>query len=347
VFKKIIHKIGDNQLYNAIKVTFCALVSFFLFYNTEDAATAFTVTLGAMLCAPIDISSNLKHKIIGLVIAALLLPTFSILLTTTYTSVWFYPIFLILVFFSALISLYGHRANLLSFTLLIGISLSFMHHDTPENALQNGLYMFLGGLLYIFFSLIFYWIKPSRYINLEIAVCIHRISEYLDLRAQLWNNVADYDSISHKQLELQISINESLDHIREYLVYNKAKTINSNNNRKQLIALTSLVEIIELAISNPFPHQKIKDYFGDDPSIMDEYQKLASNFAYTLETLSLTIKRNGKYHSPVSLTNDIKSLKKRIDTYAKAKNWSPYDEKMVAINHVLFYADKQIEKIKG
>src|SRR5690606_19316082 len=47
------------------------------------------------------------------------------------------------------------------------------------------------------------------------------------------------------------------------------------------------------------------------------------------------------------LTNDIKSLKKRIDTYAKAKNWSPYDEKMVAINHVLFYADKQIEKIKG
>ena len=348
MIKKILHKIGDNQFYNAIKITLCALSSFLLFYDSQEPYVAFTVTLGALLCAPIDISSKLKHKIIGLLIATLLLPIISIILTTTYKEVvLFYPIFSFLVFFSALISLYGHRANLLSFTLLIGISLAFIHHNEPENALQNGMYMFFGGMLYLLFSIVFYIIRPSRYINLEVALCIHRVSEYLDLRAKLWDSTADTESIKHKQLELQITINESFDNIREYLVYNKAKTINSSNNRKLLVALTSLVEIMELAMSNTFNNQQIVEYFESDPTIMNDYKQLASNFSTTLESISYHIKSNKKYHSSVSLTNDFKSLNQKIETFTKNNGWSPIDEKTIAINNVLFYAEKQIEKIKG
>lgn len=348
MIKKILHKIGDNQFYNAIKITLCALSSFLLFYDSQEPYVAFTVTLGALLCAPIDISSKLKHKVIGLLIASLLLPIISIVLTTTYKEVvLFYPIFSFLVFFSALISLYGHRANLLSFTLLIGISLAFIHHNEPENALQNGMYMFFGGMLYLLFSIVFYIIRPSRYINLEVALCIHRVSEYLDLRAKLWDSTADTESIKHKQLELQITINESFDNIREYLVYNKAKTINSSNNRKLLVALTSLVEIMELAMSNTFNNQQIVEYFESDPTIMNDYKQLASNFSTTLESISYHIKSNKKYHSSVSLTNDFKSLNQKIETFTKNNGWSPIDEKTIAINNVLFYAEKQIEKIKG
>lgn len=348
MIKKILHKIGDNQFYNAIKITLCALSSFLLFYDSQEPYVAFTVTLGALLCAPIDISSKLKHKIIGLLIATLLLPIISIVLTTTYKEVvLFYPIFSFLVFFSALISLYGHRANLLSFTLLIGISLAFIHHNEPENALQNGMYMLFGGMLYLLFSIVFYIIRPSRYINLEVALCIHRVSEYLDLRVKLWDSTADTESIKHKQLELQITINESFDNIREYLVYNKAKTINSSNNRKLLVALTSLVEIMELAMSNTFNNQQIVEYFESDPTIMNDYKQLASNFSTTLESISYHIKSNKKYHSSVSLTNDFKSLNQKIETFTKNNGWSPIDEKTIAINNVLFYAEKQIEKIKG
>lgn len=348
MIKKILHKIGDNQFYNAIKITLCALSSFLLFYDSQEPYVAFTVTLGALLCAPIDISSKLKHKIIGLLIATLLLPIISIVLTTTYKEVvLFYPIFSFLVFFSALISLYGHRANLLSFTLLIGISLAFIHHNEPENALQNGMYMLFGGMLYLLFSIVFYIIRPSRYINLEVALCIHRVSEYLDLRVKLWDSTADTESIKHKQLELQITINESFDNIREYLVYNKAKTINSSNNRKLLVALTSLVEIMELAMSNTFNNQQIVEYFESDATIMNDYKQLASNFSTTLESISYHIKSNKKYHSSVSLTNDFKSLNQKIETFTKNNGWSPIDEKTIAINNVLFYAEKQIEKIKG
>ena len=348
MFDKIILKFGDNQFYNAIKITFTAIVAFFIFYSTNDFSAAFTVTLGAMLCAPIDISSNFKHKVVGLLLVSFLIPIISFSLTFSYAYFEIFAVlFCLFVFLSAFISLYGHRANLLSFTLLLTISLSFIHHDKPEDVLINCYYLLLGGLFYTTVSILFYWIKPNRYINLEVAECIEITGEYLKLRSELWLPNVDREKINHQLLEKQIRINELHEHIREYLVYNKARTINSNNNRKLLIALTSLVEILELAMANTFDHKEFIDFFKEDESILVEYQELASHFGVTLESLAFHIKTNKKYHSPVSLTNDFKRLKTKIDLYVTQRNIPFYNEHVVHVGNLLFYADKQIEKIKG
>jgi len=345
---KIILKFGDNQFYTALKITFTAILSFLIFYNLSDFAAAFTVTLGAMLCAPIDISSNFKHKVIGLLMVSFLIPALSFVLTFTYAYfLVFSALFCLLIFSSAFISLYGHRANLLSFTLLLTISLSFIHHDQPENLLSNCFYLLAGGLIYSTISIFFYLIKPTRYINLEVAECIDITADYLKLRSQLWDKDADRKKINHQLLEKQVRINELHEHIREYLVYNKARTINSNNNRKLLVALTSLVEILELAMANVFDHEGFFDFFKDDESVLKEYQLLARNFSNTLKSLSISIKTNKKYHSSYSLTNDLKELKLRVDAYVQSQHISIFDERVVYTNNLLFYANKQVEKIKG
>lgn len=348
MFDKFILKFGDNQFYNAIKITFTAIVSFFIFYSSADFTAAFTVTLGALLCAPIDISSNFKHKVIGLLMVSVLIPVLSFILTYTYNYFWiFVPVFCVLVFFSAFISLYGLRANLLSFTLLLTISLSFIHHDKPEILLTNCLYLLLGGLFYTFVSILFYFIKPNRYINLEVAECIEITGDYLDLRAQLWQKDADRENINRQMLQKQIRINELHEHIREYLVYNKARTLNSNNNRKLLVALTSLVEILELSMANTFNHQEFIDFFKGNEAVLDEYRILAKNFSITLKRLAFNIKTNKKHHSKMSLLNDFKKLKFKMNEFLEHQNIPVYDENAVNISNLLFYADKQIEKIKG
>lgn len=348
IIKEFLYKTGDNQFYNAIKITFCALVSFLVFYNSPNQSLAFSVTLGAMLCAPIDISSSIKHKIVGLSLATVLIPSFSILLTTIYnfTSV-FFVVFAVLVFLSALISLYGQRANQMSFTLLLGISLSFIHHDTPEKAVTNGLFMFYGGLMYLTISVIFYFIMPSRYINLEVANCIDQVSKYLQLRSELWGNNPDVETIKHKQLELQISINESFNKIREYLVFNKIKTINSSNNRKLLIAFSSLTDIMELAISATFNTKEIKEKFNSDPDILKNFKSITANFALTLNDLANSIKLHAKYNSNYTLTAQYKELHDQITNYCDIHGWDTYSENKISFNNILFYLDKQIEKIKG
>lgn len=348
MFDKLFLKFGDNQFYNAIKITFTAIVAFFIFYSSADFTAAFTVTLGALLCAPIDISSNFKHKIIGLLLVSILIPIISFSLTYTYPYFYiFAPLFCVLVFLSAFISLFGHRANLLSFTLLLTISLSFIHHNEPEILLQNCLYLLLGGLFYTLISIVFYFIKPNRYINLEVAECIEITGEYLELRSKLWVLNADREKINRQMLEKQVRINELHEHIREYLVYNKARTLNSNNNRKLLVALSSLVDILELAMANTFNHKEFIEFFKEDDSILAEYKTLANSFSITLKSLAFHIKTNKKHHSTGSLANDFKKLKLRINDYVKNQNISIYDENAVNVNNLLFYADKQIEKIKG
>jgi len=348
IIKEILYKTGNNQFYNAIKITFCALFSFLFFYHSESYAAAFTATLGAMLCAPIDISSNLKHKIIAIGSTAILIPTFSVLLTSIYHIFWlFFIVFSVLVFFSALIFLYGQRAALMSFTLLLGISLSFINHNAPGDALINGLHMFYGGMLYLFFSVAFYFIMPSRYINLEMAKCIDLVSEYLKLRSMLWEDNPKVDEINHKQLELQITINESFDKIREYLVFNKIRTINSNTNRKLLLALSSLIDIMELAISVTFNNKAIKLKFEKKADIIHDFKDLTRNLYETLTHLSNAIKLHSKYHSPNLLTKSYKNIEDKIRLFCKNEQWDAYSDDQISVNNILFYMDKQIEKIKG
>lgn len=348
MYQRIIKKISDNHLYDAIKITFAGAIPFLFFHTPENFSYAFALSMGALLNAPTDIPSNLNHKIKGLFLGslAIALITFSLGITRHYPFL-FYPVFLVIIFFSTMISIYGHRANLLSFVCLLSVSLAFVHDYEGWELIRNCLLLFTGGITYLIVSLLFHFFKPKRYIYLEIANCIEKTAEYLDLRASLWDQKTDKNKVIEKQLEIQIKLNEYHESIREFLVRNKANNSNSASNRKQLISLTSLIEILEIATANSFDHNRIHELFKDDPTLISDYQKLAQNFAFSLHSLSFSIKLNKRYHSPVSLGNEIKAIKIHLDAFQKQHNWDDSQEEIVTFNNVLHYAEKQVEKIKG
>ena len=348
MYQKIIKKISDNHLYDAIKVTVAGSLPFIFFHEEDNFPIAFALSLGAILNAPTDIQSSLKHKINGLLLGSFCIAfiTFILGFTKPYPII-FYPVFISIIFFSTMISVYGHRANLLSFVCLLTVSLSFVRNYQGWELAKNSLLLLGGGITYLVISLLFYYFKPKRYIYLEIANCIDQTAEYLDLRASLWNKGTDKNAIIEKQLEIQVKLNEYHESIREFLIRNQSNTSNSSNNRKLLISLTSLIEILEIATSNSFDHERIHELFKDDPTLIKEYQKLAENFALTLHQLATNLKLNTKHHSPVSLGNDIKAIKLRLDEFQKLKNWSDIQEEILTFNNVLHYAERQVEKIKG
>lgn len=348
MYQKIAKKISDNHFYDAIKITIAGSIPFIFFHEASNFPTAFALSLGAILNAPTDIQSSLKHKINGLLLGSFCIAFISFILAFTKPfPLIFYPVFTSIIFFAAMISVYGHRANLISFVCLLTVSLSFVRNYEGEEIIKNSFLMFSGGIIYLIISLIFYFFKPKRYIYLEIANCIEQTAEYLDLRASLWNEDSDKNKIIEKQLEIQIKLNEYHESIREFLIRSKANTNNSSNNRQLLISLTSLIEILEIATSNTFNHARIHELFKDDKKLIIEYQKLAENFAFTLHELATSIKLNKTYHSPVSLGNQIKAIKLHLDEFQKIKNWPDTQEEILTFNTVLHYAERQVEKIKG
>jgi uncharacterized membrane protein (TIGR01666 family) len=329
---------------NALKITIAAVLPVLLFSYLGHFKIGFTIALGAFFTYPSDIPSNLKHKINGILVTVLIVSGVNLLINLVYPYPWiFYPFLTILLFFLSMISVYGQRATMVSFSALIAISLAFAHLQTGWDRVQYSALILLGGLFYLLVSLIFFYIRPHRYAELQIAECIKLTSNYLKLRGDLWEVHSDRKAITEKQLNLQVQLNTIHENIREILIRNRTNSGSSNQNRKMLLVFISLVEIMELAVATSFDHNKLHQKFDDHPRVLETYQNLAYNLAKSLRKLSESIENGEKYISKHDLLSDLHALELAITNYENVLGKANASEGVLMLTNMLHYAKKQVE----
>lgn len=343
-----IRKFADSTNFtNASKVTIATVLPVLLFSLYGNFHLGFMIALGAFFTYPSDIPSNLKHKINGILVTSLIVAGVNLLVNIIYPYNWiFYPLLAFLLFFISMLSVYGQRATLVSFSALLSVSLAFAHLHTGWETVQYSGLILVGGLFYLLISLIFHYIRPYRYVELQIAQCIKLTSKYLKLRGDLWEINADKTAIIEKQLHLQVELNKIHENIREVLIGNQTNTGSSDQNRKMLIVFISLVEILELALSTSFDHDKLHQKFNNHPKVLYTYQNLAYNLATTLKKLSKSIESKKKYVSKHELFKDLNALELAITDYENDLGKVAASEGVFMLTTMLQYAEKQIEKIK-
>jgi len=343
-----IEKFTDSTYFtNALKATISAVIPVLVFTYFNHFEIGFAIALGAFLTYPSDIPSSLKHKINGIVVTAFLVAGVNLLINLTFPiPIIFYPFFSILVFILAMLSVYGQRATFTSFSALLSVSLSFSHLHTGIEMFQHSGLLLAGGFFYLLVSLTFYYIRPNRYTELQVAESIKLTSKYLRLRGDLWNSIADRKEIIEKQLHLQVELNAIHHNIRRVLIGKHINTVSSNQNRKMLIVFISLVEIMELAISTSFDHDKLHLKFKDHPRVLSKYQNLAYNLASTLKQLSKNIEKRTNYIPKSSLIKQLLLLENAINEYENELGKREASEGVLMLKTMLEYAEKQIEKIK-
>src|SRR5690606_21360279 len=87
-----------------------------------------------------------------------------------------YPIALVMLFFLSMISVYGHRANMISFSGLLAVCLSFGQLSSGIGVLEHAGLLFAGGVFYLLISVAFHFMRPNRYAELQLAECIRLTS---------------------------------------------------------------------------------------------------------------------------------------------------------------------------
>ena len=332
---------------NALKITIAAVLPVLVFAYLDLFQIGFTIAIGAILTYPSDIPSNLKHKINGILVAILIIVSAAVLvnLTAPYPYI-FYPFLALALFFLSMISVYGQRATMISFSGLLSVALAFGHLSEGWDIAINAAYMLVGGFFYLLVSLTFYKIRPYRYVELQIAECIKLTSKYLKLRGDLWNSSASREKIIEKQLHLQVEINTIHENLREILIRNRSNSGSSNQDRKMLIVFDSLLEILELALSTSFDHNKLHQKFNAHPKVLATYQNLAYNLAGTLKKLSKSLQDSTKYVSKHELFKDLEALQNVILEYEAALGEKAASEGVLMLSNMRDYAERQIEKIK-
>lgn len=347
MFKSVQKFTTQTNFTNALKVTVAAVIPVIVFASLDLFKIGFSFALGAILTYPSDIPSNLKHKINGILVAILIIVVSAVLVSVLYPFPYlFYPFLAVALFFLSMISVYGQRATMVSFSGLLSISLAIGHVQEGISIWINGGYILGGGIFYLLVSLVFYKIRPYRYVELQIAECLKLTSKYLKLRGDLWDVNASRETIIKGQLLLQVELNTTHENIREILIRNRSTSGSSNQNRKMLIVFTSLVEILELALSTSFNHEKFNKKFSTYPKILKNYHNLAYNLAGTLKRISISIQDNKKYISTHQLFNDLEALEAAIIKYQESEGSKDTQEGVLMLSNMRDYVERQIEKIK-
>lgn len=343
-----IQKFTDTTYFtNALKVTIATVIPVMLFSFFGKFEVGFTIALGAFFTYPSDIPSSLKHKVNGILVATILVAGMNLLVNIIYPYSWiFYPFLALLVFLTSMLSVYGQRATMVSFSTLISLSLTFSNINTGWAMVQHSGLILAGGLFYLVVSLIFHYIRPHRYIELQIAECIKLTAKYLKLRGDLWTIDADKKAIIEKQLNLQVELNTIHQNIREVLINSHISAGSSNQNRKMLLVFIAMVEILEVALSTAFDHEKLHQKFDNHPKVLLTYQNLAYNLAASLKQLSKSVKKRTNYIPKHTLLNDLNALQLAIADYEKDLGKNSASEGVFMLTTMLEYAEKQVEKIK-
>jgi uncharacterized membrane protein (TIGR01666 family) len=343
-----IRKFTDTTYFtNALKVTIATVIPVMLFSFFGKFGVGFTIALGAFFTYPSDIPSSLKHKINGILVATVLVAGVNLMVNIIYPYSWiFYPFLALLIFLISMVSVYGQRATMVSFSALISVALSFSNVNTGWAMVQHSGLILTGGLFYLVVSLTFHYIRPHRYIELQIAECIKLTAKYLKLRGDLWTLNADKKAIIEKQLNLQVELNTIHHNIREVLINSHSSEGSSNQNRKMLLVFIALVEILEVALSTSFDHAKLNQKFDNQPKVLLMYQNLAYNLAASLKQLSKSVKKRTNYIPKHTLLSDLNALQVAITDYEKDLGAITASEGVYMLTTMLEYAEKQVEKIK-
>jgi uncharacterized membrane protein (TIGR01666 family) len=347
MFKSVQKFTAQTNFTNALKITVAAVLPVIFFSYIDMFHIGFSFALGAILTYPSDIPSNLKHKINGILVAILIIVSSAVLVSILYPYPYiFYPFLALALFFLSMISVYGQRATMVSFSGLLSIALATGHLQQGASIIINGGYIVGGGLFYLLISLIFYKIRPFRYVELQIAECLKLTSKYLELRGDLWDTSASRETIIKGQLLLQVELNTTHENIREILIRNRSNSGGSNQNRKMLLVFVSLLDILELGLSTSFNHQKFNEQFSNYPQILKNYQELAYNLASTLQRISISIEQNKKYISTHQLFDDLEVLENAISQYQNSIGTVKAQEGVLMLSNMRDYVERQIEKIK-
>ncbi|MGV3460883.1 MAG: FUSC family membrane protein [Flavobacterium sp.] len=337
----------SNNFTKAVIVTMAAVLPVLILAKLGYFEIGFTVAIGAFLTYPADIPSSLTDRARGLLVAALIVAGCTLLVNVLHPFPFiYYTVFIPVVFFLSMISVYGQRANMVSFSGLLAVALASGHIKTGWDMLEHTAFVFAGGLIYTSISLLFNYLSPHRYTELQLAECLRLTSKYMKLRGDLWDPWAERGKIIEKQLILQVEINTIHESLRDILIRSRGASDNSNRNRRMLLVFISLVDILELALSNSFDHNKLQEKFSDNPKVLATYQNLAYNLASSLKKVSKALRNRKKYMPKHKLVQDLLAFERAIKEYEQKLGAEQAGEGVWLLSNMLHYAEKQVEKIK-
>lgn len=295
------------------------------------------LALGALLSSPSDVSGSQRHKNYGIFLSAVWAVVGS--LAGGYLvadSMYGLPVLGLITFCLSYVSVFGFRASFISFSGLFALVLSFANISEVLEIYERALLIGAGGLWYLGLANLKHRFNPKAHTDENLADSFDLTAQYLEIRARLISEKENRSEELLRLLELQTDLNEKHEILRDILISSRTTSGNSNYERKRLLILIQLIDILELAMSHPVHYETLDEIFKKYPEQVQKFQQLIFKMAESLRAFGTSISKTHpiiKYNLNLRLKDLRQSLKKPLgmenDEYLVFQNFYDYQEQQV------------------
>lgn len=307
------------------------------------------VVLGTFLNAPGDIKGSIKHKVIAILISIGLM---MFITTIILFSKPFLPLLLLslilITFFVSLISVYGFRASLVSFSGLLAMVVAFaINKETPQEIFLQVALMGVGGLWYLVVSYIFQKLAPKKDQNQLLSETLLLIGKYLKLRAKLLTKKTERDELLKEAFVLQHQINEKHETLREALLTRRKRSGHSRYEEKQLLIFISSINIFELIEAKHLDYKMIDTIFGKRTQFLEAAKKLNKMMGNHLIRLSELLIQNDKIPNKDRLLYALSKASESITNYINTVKLPEAREGALVLKNLYDYQEQLLQEIRA
>jgi len=338
-----------SSFYRGIVLTIAIVIPLLSLYAVGHFEYAPSIALGCLLNAPSDVPGSLKRKVLGILISIALtvFVTFTILVTK--------PFFVLLLlaiaalsFLISLLSVYGFRASLVSFSGLLAIVLALAVQKTGLQpiAIHIG-FLGIGGLWFLGVSLFFLWVSPKKDEDQLLSDTLLLTGNYLKIRAKLLTKPNKRDTLSKKALVVQTQISEKHETLRELLLEGRKRSGRSLSNEKRLLIFISLVDTFELALANSLDYSKIDTLFGLHKQHLNAFKKMNKVMGNHLITLSEILLKKDKLPDITILNKTFETTAISIQNYIDEITLPKAREGAITLRNLHDYQKLLFDEIKA
>ncbi|MGV8815593.1 MAG: FUSC family membrane protein [Gelidibacter sp.] len=306
---------GSN-FYKGLRLTFAVVTPLIVFNLFGEFEYAHAIVMGAFLNAPGDIPGSLKRKVNAILISTALtmIITAVILFCKPYLPLLIIAL-VVISFCVSLISVYGFRASMVSFSGLLAMVLAFaIQKETTHDIIQHVLLMGCGGLWYLLVSFLFRKLAPKKDEVQFLSDTLALISDYLKLRGRLLTKKTQRQELMQQAFALQNHINEKHETLRELLLLERKRSGRSHYDEKHLLIFISSVNIFELIEAKHLNYAEIDRLFADK-KYLKASKKLNNAMSQHLKTLSDLLIQNNKIPDNDFLVKALSKVKANIANY--------------------------------
>ena len=339
---------GSN-FYKGIKLTFSLVTPFGLLYFLGYSEFAPAIVVGAFLNAPGDIPGSLKRKVNAILISIALMMVITTIL------LFLKPYFILLLlamalisFAVSLISVYGFRASLVSFSGLLSMVIAFaIQKETPTEIFTQVGLMGVGGIWYLIVSFAFQKLAPQKDKNQLLSDTLSLIGKYLKLRARLLTKRKERESLMQQALALQTQINEKQETLREVFFANRKRSGRSHYDEKELLIFLSSINIFELIEAKHLDYHEIDRLFSDKKEFLKASRNLNILMGNHLKKLSDLLIQKNKLPSDDRLNDALSKANNAITDFIADVKLPKAREGALVLKNLYDYQELLLEEIKA